>query len=286
MSNTFYSADQRIVTQEVFSNCTKLVVYDLETTGLKSAEDRIIEFSAVKYLIAENSLHEMSRVTVYIKPDFPLPKEIVDITGYTDEFLADKAGEDAGYTEIKRFLHKVDAVCGYNNNSFDDNFLKELYLRHNDVFVPSYSIDVMKAARQFIKKDEVENFKLVTISTYLGVAGGIEFHKAFDDVTATARVFNALLPELLKATSGDYPNEIPTIQSVAFWEGFKGWSRIYVTTNKGSVYFDIRRKAWEGKDVDVRDINMPYIVNESYRMVGANDETEFARFKGSIKGCV
>lgn len=267
--------------EELLAKSSEMVFYDLETTGLSPVDDRIIEFSAIRYKIVNKSLMETTRTSVYIKPEKPLPEKITEITGYTDSFFVDKADETSAFEQIERFFEGVDAIAGYNNTTFDDCFISNLYNRQGSNFAMKYNIDVLKLVRQLIPKSEVENHKLATIANYLGVASDIDFHKAHDDVLATVRVFNALLPELMKDEEVEYPTSVPIIFSISFWEGYRGFSRIYVETDKGSVYFDIRQKNWQGKNIDPSEINMPFLVDKCYSLVGAKNEAEFAKFKGT-----
>lgn len=278
----FYTRQSEIA-KKIFSECKSLLVYDFETTGLSSSEDRAIEFSAMKYHISNRRLIEDSRITVYIKPDKPISEKITEITGYTNDFFEDKASEEQAFETIRNYIGDTEAVCGYNNDSFDNEFLKAMYERHSCTVSYTYSLDVLVAARQSIPKSEVENFKLKTIADYLGVSGDIDFHKAHDDVLATVRVLNALLEELLDDSKPSVALKQPTIFSIRYWAGYKGFSRIYVSTNYGSVYYDIRTNNWAGKDVNINELDMNYIVKYCYEKTGAKDAKEFARFKGDIK---
>lgn len=281
--NDYYSNDQKIITKKVFSECKKLLVYDLETTGFSSKDDRVIEFSGIKYNIVNSCLVEESRITVYIKPENPISDKITEVTGYTNAFFNDKGNEENAFKAIMSYMQDVDAVCGYNNVSFDDEFMKNLYSRYGNKFDIMYSLDTLMLSRQLIPKSEVENYKLCTIATHLGVAGDIDFHKAHDDVLATARILNVLLNEALSTEIKPKSTVMPTIYSINFWEGFRGYSRIYVTTSKGSVFYDIRGKRWSGKDVDINELDMDGIIQYCINAVGVDNETEFAKFKGALK---
>ncbi len=107
-----------------------IVFFDLETTGLNIASDRIIEISAVK--ISVNGDQEVK--TRRVKPvdclgeQIPLPKEVSDLTHIHDEDLADKPT----FKEIAKSLAEWIKGCdlgGYNLNRFDIPMLAEEFLR-------------------------------------------------------------------------------------------------------------------------------------------------------------
>lgn len=75
------------------------------------------------------------------------------------------------------------------------------------------------------------------------------------------------------------------INRISFWEGFKGFSRIYVTTDAGTVYYDIRSSSCGGKNIDICEIDMKYLENEAFDLLDVQTESEFAKFKG-IKHCI
>ena len=75
------------------------VVYDLETTGLSSNYNEIIEIAAVK-IRGEEIVEEFS---TYVKPKRPIPAEITEITSITeDDVRALPIGEVIG--KFKDFI--------------------------------------------------------------------------------------------------------------------------------------------------------------------------------------
>ncbi len=107
-----------------------IVFFDLETTGLNIAKDRIIEISAIK--IMPNGDQEIK--TRRLKPvddngnQIPLPKEVSELTHITDEDLADQPT----FKQIAKSLAEWMKGCdlgGYNSNRFDVPLLAEEFLR-------------------------------------------------------------------------------------------------------------------------------------------------------------
>lgn len=46
----------------------KIVVYDLETTGFKSKNTRILSFSAIRYQVSEHGMDEIDRCDMFLNP--------------------------------------------------------------------------------------------------------------------------------------------------------------------------------------------------------------------------
>ncbi|MNK35476.1 DNA polymerase III PolC-type [compost metagenome] len=166
---------------------------DLETTGLDVAKDRIIEIALIK--IAPNG--EQSEYSRRINPTIPITKESAEITGITDELVANEPTFDQLADEIAAFIGDAD-LGGYNSNKFDIPVLAEEFLRINHSFKINERkfVDVqnifhkmeqrtLAAAYQFYCKESMENA-----------------HNALYDTQVTLNVFKAQLeryPDLAKS---------------------------------------------------------------------------------------
>lgn len=106
-------------------NLTKpLCFFDLETTGIQITKDRIVQIAVVK-LSPEGS---QQKCNYLVNPGIPIPKEIAEIHGITDEKVRD-CPSLAGYAdEIIAFFGDAD-LAGYNSNKFDIPFLVEEFYR-------------------------------------------------------------------------------------------------------------------------------------------------------------
>ena len=280
--NTEITAD---FIRKAFSECEHIMFYDLETTGLDPEECRIIEFSAVKFDICKPDsitepfvMKESNKTTVYIKPEEPLSEDIVKITGYTDEFLADKPSEDESFEVIKSFIPENCIIAGYNNNSFDNNFMDSLYGRHGVDFKFGYTVDVMRMAKQLYTKAEVGSFRLSNIAHYLGVDEGITFHKASDDTEATIRVFGTLIPKL-KEEKAEYILVKPFVNSV-YYTNFADKEHITVNTVIGLIHYDIAGKRWKSPCINLSGVDLDYLTEQCCEAVGARNIGELAKFRG------
>lgn len=256
----------------------ELIVFDTETTGLKKSVDRIIQLSAVK--LSSETLEEISRLDIYIKPPFEISEKITELTGITNEQLASEKDEKELFPIIKAFFGEDYVTVAYNSK-FDIGFMNELYIRNGESgFTPLVDIDVYEMAKELVDKKEVENHKLGTIVAYYGLDSDLSFHNAIDDVIATSRVLKVFKKEYEDMKVDNTPKEDAEINSVCFWEGFRGYSRIYVSTTAGEVYYSVRERSWEGKNVDINSLDMDSISRKAWDFIGCSTEVEFSKFKG------
>lgn len=101
-----------------------IIFFDLETTGLNIASDRIVEISILK--IFPNGNKESK--TWLVNPTIPIPAETTKIHGISDEKVADEPTFQEISTELLELIHNCD-LAGYNSNKFDIPILAEEFLR-------------------------------------------------------------------------------------------------------------------------------------------------------------
>ena len=101
-----------------------LAFFDLETTGLNVAHDRIIEICVLKINPDQTEETFVSR----INPTIPISKEASEITGIKDEDLKDCPTFKDIAPKLSAFFKNCD-LGGFNSNKFDVPLLVEEFLR-------------------------------------------------------------------------------------------------------------------------------------------------------------
>ena len=175
-----YSRASKLRKARQFQKQTKkspsYVVIDIETDGLDFNKNSIIEIGCVK--LYNGNLEEFA---TSIKIDHSLPKEIVNLTGITDEFL-EKNGEDEkeALIELLDFIKEL-TIVNYGNN-FDINFLNKSLNEHNLGHIKNQTIDLMR----YVKKEKImlENYKLETALKSYGIDKKVP-HRALADARLT-----------------------------------------------------------------------------------------------------
>ncbi|PKH51008.1 DNA polymerase III subunit epsilon [Tenacibaculum sp. Bg11-29] len=106
-------------------NLTKpIIFFDLETTGINIAKDRVVEISILK--VFPNGNKESK--TWLVNPEVKIPKESSEIHGITDE----KVANEPTFKELAVSINEMIAGCdlaGFNSNRFDIPVLAEELMR-------------------------------------------------------------------------------------------------------------------------------------------------------------
>ena len=101
-----------------------LAFFDLETTGVNIAMDRIVEISILK--VSPDQSEESK--TFRVNPEMPIPPESSFFHGIYDEDIKDAPTFKQIAKEIAGFIGDAD-LAGYNSNKFDIPLLMEEFLR-------------------------------------------------------------------------------------------------------------------------------------------------------------
>jgi DNA polymerase-3 subunit epsilon len=101
-----------------------IVFFDLETTGINVASDRIVEISYLKVFPNGN---EESK-TMRVNPTIPIPPKVTEIHGITDDDVKNEPTFNEIAKNIAKVLEGAD-IAGYNSNKFDIPLLAEEMLR-------------------------------------------------------------------------------------------------------------------------------------------------------------
>jgi len=171
-----------------------LIFFDLETTGIDVAIDRIVE---IAYLKIYPSGDEESK-SMKVNPTIPIPAKVTAIHGITDEDIKDAPK----FSEIARTLTKVFEGCdfaGYNSNKFDLPLLAEEFLRAG--------VDIDLKKRKFVDIQVIfhkkEQRTLSAAYKFYCDKEHIDAHSAEADTKATYEILKSQLDRYT-----DLPNDV------------------------------------------------------------------------------
>lgn len=170
-----------------------LIVFDLETTGLDFIRDRIIQISYIK--VSPDGTEE--RENLFVNPEKPIPHEVVELTGITNDDVKDAPTFKALAPQLSEKFKGCD-FAGYNSNHFDIPMLAEEFLRAGIDF--DFSKVRLIDAQTIFHKMERRNLA-AAYKFYCGRKMEEDFtaHRADEDTEATYRV---LMGELDKYAPG------------------------------------------------------------------------------------
>jgi DNA polymerase-3 subunit epsilon/ATP-dependent DNA helicase DinG len=157
---------------------TSIVAIDIETTGLESKTDSIIEIGAVRF----NGTRVEHEWTSLINPGRHIPEFISSLTGINDEMVRQAP-------RLKDIAHELEAFVGDSpvvghNVRFDLGFLKRHGLFQHNQVIDTYelaSVPIPSASR----------YNLGSLGQQLGLLLPAT-HRALDDAKVTHGVYNRL----------------------------------------------------------------------------------------------
>lgn len=167
-----------------------IVFFDLETTGVDTAKDRIVEVSMIKLMPDGEEIVRTRR----INPQMHIPEQATAIHGITDEDVKDAPTFAQVAKSMAQFIDGCD-FGGFNSNRFDLPMLVEEFLRAG--------VDVDFRRRRFVDVQNIfhkmEQRTLVAAYKFYCDKNLEEAHSAEADTRATYEVLMAQLdryPEL------------------------------------------------------------------------------------------
>ena len=165
--------DDRIAVhgEEDLSFDGEYVAFDLETTGLSSLHDTIIEIGAA--IMKGNEV--LSTFQTFVDPHRPLQPKIVDLTGINDQMLA---GQPDISEAMPKFLEYVGSrpLCAHNAD-FDIGFVTAACEKLGLPFHPTY-VDTLILAQNLMP--ELGKYKLNIVADALSLPD-FNHHRASDD---------------------------------------------------------------------------------------------------------
>ncbi len=161
------------------------VVFDLETTGLHSDKDEIIELAAIR-IIGNRIVDELECLVI---PEKSIPQAITKLTGI-NQTMVDESGIQLDIA-IAKFIDFVGtSVIVGHNISFDRAFLDAACKKLGRSRINNSGKDTMQLARRNID-DEISNYRLETVAEYFKIPVD-EKHRAMADCKTTFYVYKKL----------------------------------------------------------------------------------------------
>ena len=205
------------------------ICFDIETTGLSAARDKITEIGAVK---VENGIIT-DTFSTFANPEMPIPQKITQLTGITDDMVKDAPSQSEAVGAFLEFAG--DNVLVAHNAPFDTSFIakacEDMGREYNYT-----SIDTVAISRAILT--DIKNCKLDTVAKFLRL-GDFNHHRATDDAEMLARIFINLCQRLkddygitktndinTKIAGGDF-KKLPTYHQIILVKNKTGLKNLY-----------------------------------------------------------
>ncbi len=172
-----------------------IVVFDLETTGIDTSVDQIIQFHATRI---NKKTGKTKELTFVCQPTCAIHPKASQVNGYTIEKLAKEPKFSFFAKRVLDFFKDAD-VAGYNNNVFDNAILSRQMAENGvkDFLKDRLSFDAFE-----VYKSDINKKLLGCLEFYCGKIGE-GAHDAKNDVAFTVQIIN----EQIKRKNAS-PNEI------------------------------------------------------------------------------
>ena len=164
------------------------VVFDLETTGMFSSSDRVVEISAVK-VINGKVVDEFSTL---VNPERHIPSFVVDIHGISDDMVKDSPCFKTVLSDFLEFAGD-DVLVGHNIATFDLKFIYRDVQEYWGKTIDNDYIDTLQLARRILKG--MGSYTLGNLAAYYGISS-IGAHRALNDCRMNQKVFECLGKEM------------------------------------------------------------------------------------------
>ena len=152
-----------------------IVTLDIETTGLDSRRDHIIEIGAVR---SESGI-ETAAYQTFVNPGLPIPPFITQLTGISDANLADAPLATEALPDFAAFVGEAPVLA--HNARFDLGFL-----RSGGILQANPTLDSVELATILLPR--APRYGLGALAEQLGIS--LEnAHRALDDARATSELY-------------------------------------------------------------------------------------------------
>lgn len=158
------------------------VAFDLETTGLNIEKDAIIEIGALKVINGKVT----ERFIEFVKPEKPISPMITNITGITNEMVANARPTDEIIRDFVDFCG--DYVLIGHNILFDYKFAKKYASKYGFPFEKK-GLDTLRIARKTLR--QLESKSLGGLCEHYNITNQAA-HRAYHDALATAKIYHML----------------------------------------------------------------------------------------------
>lgn len=182
----------------------KLLFFDLETTGTLVNKHGIHQISGM--VVIDGEVKETFNLHVQPNPQALIEPAVLEVGGVTEAQIKAYPPMGVIYNQFVDMLSKyVDRynkkdkffLVGYNNASFDNQFLRAWFIQNDDKFFGSWfwanSIDVMVMATPYLaeQRADMENFKQGTVAKTLGIAiDDSKLHDALYDIEVCKAIYD------------------------------------------------------------------------------------------------
>ena len=185
----------------------KMVWFDLETTGLDYRTHCLHQIAGM--IEIDGEINSEFEINVRPHAQALIDPESIKVSGKTiEQIQANELSYREGYDKFVALVSKhVDRydksdkmfLAGYNNASFDNDFLRQFFADNGDKYFGSYfwadpiDVRVLAAYELMSERKNMVDFKLMTVAKHLGIAiDESKLHDAVYDIKITREILQKI----------------------------------------------------------------------------------------------
>ncbi|MBQ8724653.1 MAG: PolC-type DNA polymerase III, partial [Oscillospiraceae bacterium] len=212
--------DERSINDEI-------IVFDVETTGLSPAKDRLTEIGAVKI----RNMQVVDSFQTFVNPERHIPENITELTGITDSMVADAPNEKQAVQKFMEFCGSGKPVLAAHNARFDTSFINSCCKRHGIAF-DFVTIDTLVLCQVMLPG--LPRHKLNHVAKALKL-GKFDHHRADSDALMLAKIYIHLVSQLIQEKKLEKLYELNTKTGDMDVKKLKSYHQIILVRNQAGL---------------------------------------------------
>lgn len=168
---------------------TDYVLFDLETTGLSTENDQVVEISALKVTGGEVT----DEFSTLVNPGMHIPYQASCINGITDDMVKDAPDTEHALKNFIFFIGKS-ILVGHNIKRFDLGFIQRDSVRFFGKQITNDFVDTLPLSRRYLP--DLTSHSLESLADHYDVSyeGA---HRALADCHINKKVYDCLKQEIV-----------------------------------------------------------------------------------------
>jgi DNA polymerase III epsilon subunit family exonuclease len=164
------------------------ILFDLETTGLSTENDQVVEISALKITCGEIT----DEFSTLVNPGIHIPYQASSINGITDEMVKDAPDMEHALKDFISFIGNS-ILVGHNIKRFDLGFIQRDAVRYFGKQITNDYVDTLTLSRKYLP--ELCSHSLGYLADHYDVSyeGA---HRALADCHINKKVYDCLKKEI------------------------------------------------------------------------------------------